>query len=64
MMATCPNCGEWAAMTEHAAISTEPHGERHYDEWLTCTRCGADTTEDELADEVPFGPTTTDKESA
>lgn len=45
----CPTCGQEATFTNHAAGATEPHGEYHYDEWLVCDSCGAETTDAELA---------------
>jgi hypothetical protein len=44
----CPNCGERATFTQHSGYSTEPHGETHFDEWLTCDHCGCNTDEKEV----------------
>ena len=50
----CPNCGLEATFTPHGGYSTEPHGETHWDEWLTCNQCGAVTDDRELSSqEIP-----------
>lgn len=50
----CPNCGQPTTYTHHQHIWQETHGldcgpyEQCHQEWLTCDKCGAETTTEEL----------------
>jgi hypothetical protein len=50
----CPNCGDPADFESRSESFTETHGldcgpyEQWTEEWLTCSRCGSRTDDDEL----------------